>query len=58
MEAVLTKGADRAIAGAIVIRLLCKDLLFGLWGIIFLLHIGGKITIFVGQREIFFAKKL
>ena len=58
MEAVLTKGADRAIADAVVICLFCKDLLFGLWGIIFLLHIGGKITIFVGDRKIFSAKKL
>ena len=58
MEAVLTKRTDRAIADAIIIRLLCKDLLFGLWGIIFLLHIGGKITIFVGDRKIFSAKKL
>ena len=58
METVLTKGADRAIADAVVIRLLCKDLLSGLWGIIFLLHIGGKITIFVRDRKIFSAKKL
>ena len=58
MEAVLTKGTDRAIADAVVIRLFCKDMLFGLWGIIFLLHICGKITIFVGHREIFSAKKL
>ena len=58
MEAVLTKGADRAIADAVVIRLLCKDLFSGLWGVIFLLHIGGKITIIVGDRKIFSAKKL
>ena len=58
MEAVLTKGANRTIADAVVICLFCKDLFSGLWGIIFLLHIGGKITIFVGHREIFSAKKL
>ena len=58
MEAVLTKGANRAIADAVVICLFCKNLFSGLWGVIFLLHIGGKITIIVGDRKIFSAKKL
>ena len=38
METVLTKGADRAIADTVVISLLCKDLLSGLWGLLFFLH--------------------
>ena len=38
METVLTKGADRAIADTVVISLLCKNLLSGLWGLLFFLH--------------------
>ena len=48
METMLTKGADRAIADTVVISLLCKNLLSGLWGLFFFLHIGSKINTFVG----------
>ena len=58
METVLTKRTDRSITDTVIICLLCKYLFSGLWGVIFLLHIGGKITIIVGDRKIFSAKKL
>ena len=58
VETVLTKGADRAIADAVVICFLCKDLLSGLWGLVYFLHIACKVNENVGIKQIFPIKKL
>ena len=58
VEAVLTKGADRAIADAVVICFLCKGLLSGLWGLVYFLHIACKVNGNVGVKQIFLIKKL
>lgn len=58
VQAMLTKGADRAVADAVVVCFFSEDLLSGLWCLIFLLHIGYKSTDFVGRNQISFAKKL
>ena len=58
MEAVFTKGADRTIADAIVICLLCKDLLSGFGGLVFFRHIACKVNENVGVKQIFLSKNL
>lgn len=58
VQAMLTKGADRAVADAVVVCFFSEDLLSGLWCLIFLLHIGYKSTDFVGRKQISSAKKL
>ena len=56
VKAMLTKGADRAVADAVVVCFLSEDLLSGLWCLIFLLHIGYKSTVFVGRKQISYTK--
>ena len=58
VKAMLTKGADSAVADAVVVCFLSEDLLSGLWCLIFLLHTGYKSTDFVERKQISYTKKL